>query len=483
MFRPLVCALGFGLALGCKSDPPKHESPPPPPVPVKTEDPCRNAKAEGPLSWIADDYPNALACARQKKVPLVLDLWAPWCHTCLSMQTTVLMDKSFADDQAKFVFATLDTDRESNAPALAKLAISAWPTFYVVSSVDEVVLARFVGAATVGEFHEFIDAGARALINNIAAGDAHLLGAERALAVKDYATAETELLATLDKAPTAWLRRPSVLNSLILTKWKRFDLAGCMDIAEKYMDQTGLSAIASDFLVTAMSCADAYQPKSVRDQAGADPVKTLRQHAVARWQTLLADPGATLSVDDRSDAMASLRETLDALGDKAGAKTTAQAQRKLLDDAAAKATSPIAAMTFNWPRAEVYDYLKVPLELVPALEKSAKDLPKEYDPRARLGWIYLKAGKLDDAAKWTDEALALVYGPRKGKVLQLRADIAAAAKDSAGQRKYLDLAVKLYESLPPAQQNPEVLAKTKQALIQLDAGSASGSAGSGSAAH
>src|SRR5262249_12124641 len=150
--------------------------------------------------------------------------------------------------------------------------------------------------------------------------------AERALAVKDYARAETELVATLDKAPAAWHRRPSVLNSLIVTKWKEFDVEGCMAFAEKYMDQTGNSATASDFLASAMSCAGAYKPAK---PDATDPVKPWRQHAAARWRELLADTSAPLSIDDRSDAMASLREVLDALGDKAGAKTTAEAQRKL----------------------------------------------------------------------------------------------------------------------------------------------------------
>ena len=43
----------------------------------------------------------------------------------------------------------------------------------------------------------------------------------------------------------------------------------------------------------------------------------------------------------------------------------------------------------------MYLYLGVPLELVPALEKSAADLPEEYDPPYRLAWIYWKDGKLD----------------------------------------------------------------------------------------
>ena len=33
--------------------------------------------AKGPL-FVADDYAGALADARQRGVPLVVDVWAPW---------------------------------------------------------------------------------------------------------------------------------------------------------------------------------------------------------------------------------------------------------------------------------------------------------------------------------------------------------------------------------------------------------------------
>lgn len=33
--------------------------------------------AAGP-SWIEDDYPSALAEAKQRDVPIFVDAWAPW---------------------------------------------------------------------------------------------------------------------------------------------------------------------------------------------------------------------------------------------------------------------------------------------------------------------------------------------------------------------------------------------------------------------
>ena len=457
--------------------PPKTAPPPAPKITAQGLDACAKETPEGPLSWIADDYAGALACAKQKKVPLVVDLWAPWCHTCLSMRETVLRDPSFAKYANRFEFASLDTDASKNAAALAKLSLSAWPTFYVLDD-DESVLARFVGSASVLQFEDLLDAAALAQRGGQAAADAHMLGAERALALEQYDTADAELTAAIAKAQMVWNRRTEAINDLIMTKLHRGDLTGCLDVADKYMDQTSNTSNASDFLVTAMTCADQLEhpsqppkvPPSAADAAAqAARIKALRQRAAQRWKDLLADTHALLSVDDRSDAMANLRDTLDTLGDKAEAHRIAEEQRKLLDDAAAKAPDAMAAMTYNWPRAEVYVYLGKPLELVPALEKSAKDLPAQYDPPARLGWIYYKAGKLDDAAKWTDEALHLVYGPRRGRLLVQRADIAAAAKDLKAAHQYLQDAVDLYDGLPPGQASPAALADAKAKLAALGA--------------
>jgi thioredoxin-like negative regulator of GroEL len=423
---------------------------------LPADDTCGGkAHAEGPLAWIADDYPGAMACARRRHVPLVVDLWAPWCHTCLSMKSTVLRDPSFTADHDRFVFVALDTDREANAPALARLSISAWPTYYVLDD-DEQVLARFVGAGSVAQFHGFLDAGERARAGGVPAADAHLLGAQRALAIKDLPTADTELTAALAAAPATWSQRAETLGALILTKRKRGDYAGCLDVADRHMAETGNAVAASDFLVTFATCAE-----QAKDDAR---VPVLRERAVARWRQLLADPNAQLSVDDRADAMASLWEMLDALGRHDEALALAEQTRALLDDAASRAPTPLAAMTFNWPRAQAYAYLGRPLALAPALEQSAHDLPGEYDPRARLGWILWQAGKLDDAARWTDDALKMVYGPRKARLMSQRASIAEAAGDHAAAHAYREQVVALWEALPASQQSPDALAQAKAAL-------------------
>ncbi|HEY5944376.1 MAG TPA: thioredoxin family protein, partial [Kofleriaceae bacterium] len=202
-----VALLACLLAVACKRNEPQGKGK----WTLVVTGACEKAKAKGPLAWIEDDYATALACAREKKVPLVLDLWAPWCHTCLSMQTTVFTDPAFAADATKFVFAGIDTDREENAEVVGKFAPSAWPTFYVIGN-DEAVLARFIGAASVAQFREFMASGAKAAAGGGAVADARLLGGQRALAKKDFATADEELTAALVAMPQNWPRRDELLN-------------------------------------------------------------------------------------------------------------------------------------------------------------------------------------------------------------------------------------------------------------------------------
>jgi thioredoxin-like negative regulator of GroEL len=427
--------------------------------------PCVAEEAHGPIRWFHDDYDVALACARARKQPLVVDLWAPWCHTCLSMKATVFQDAQVGEASRRFVFLALDTDREINAKAVAKMPPGAWPTFYVISSADEAVQARFVGAASKAQFLDFLEHGARgdSAATTTGSADDLLRQGDRAVVIKDYPAAVTSYKAAIAAAPAGWPRRPDALVSLASAHRRAGDEAACFALGESALKDTGLAASATDFLVVTLECASAAEEKEPAR------IKTFRDAAAARLTALLADPAAQLSVDDRSDAMMNLRALQEELGKKDAARATATAQRALLDEAAAKAATAFAAMTYNWPRAEVYVYLEKGLELAPALEKSAADLPAEYDPPYRLAWVLFKSGKLDEAVTWNERATKLAYGPRKVRVLSLSAEIAVARKDAVAERTARTEIVATYEALPAELANPEALAKAKAALAALDA--------------
>jgi thioredoxin-like negative regulator of GroEL len=442
---------------------------------------CEKAEKHGDLAWLEDDYASALACAKSKHVPLVVDLWAPWCHTCLSMKTTVFIDEAMAPQADKFVWLSLDTDREGNAAAVAKLPLSAWPTFYVLGE-DESVLARFAGAASLEQFTAFLDAGLAARTATDGSAQA-LLAAERALAVKDLATADTQLEAAIKAAPPTWSRLPDALVSWVHTKRSRKDNLGCLTVAETYLQQTGRAASVADFIGISLECAKDVLKADPASQARVDAFRVI---ALNKLFTQYADTGGQLSIDDRSDAMTYARELLVDMGNKDEAKSVAQEQVTLLEKAIKDAPDPSVAATYLYQLSEAYIALDRPLEAVPTLQKYATALPKEYDPAMRLANVYVEAKRYEDAKMWADKALSLVYGPRKSRVLEIRASIAHAQNKPAEEKLYRTQAVDLWKSLPPGQQNPDALKKAEDALAALDApatGSGSASAADAAAAR
>lgn len=429
---------------------------------------CKGAKDKHGQTWFEDDFEQALACARQQDKPLFIDLWAPWCHTCISMQEYIFPDKGLATLADRFVWLAIDTDKEQNAKVQERFPPEVWPTFYVVAPHDLTVQGRYRGAASVAQLREFLVAGEQAVLQAKAGGlpadspMAFVLEGDRAAVRRDYQSAAKAYRQALAGAPEDWARRPDVLVSLIGVLGKLKDHVGCMELAEANLDKTGDSASVADLIYRANRCAG-HIAKTDKDRAD-----KLRDRIEARLIPLIDDPQAALSVDDRSDAMVQLRTVYLARDKKEEAKAIAERQRAILDKAAAMAPNPWAAMTYNWPRAEVYAFLGRPADLIPALEKSTADLPNEYDPPYRLAWVLLKSGKAKEALAPAQKALSKVYGPRKARVQTVVADIYKALGDSANERLAREKVVEIYKNLAPSQASPTGLARAEKALAAMD---------------
>jgi tetratricopeptide (TPR) repeat protein len=462
------------LLVGCK----KEESPSkekPGPAATKSADCAAPAEKTGALGWYADDLAAAVRCATARKVPIVIDEWAPWCHTCISMKTVVFSDPALAPLADRFVWLAADTDKEVNADIVGTYPPAAWPTFFVIAPSGE-IHGRFVGSASVTQFRDFLVESEKAFL----AGEqqtgpmAEVVIADRLVVDANdfprgseqwranHAKAVEHYQKALATAPADWPRRPDVLVNIADAMGKSGDPKACLDFATANLDATGNAASATDFIVQAEGCAEMVK---AQDPAAA---VAFREKAAVRLETLIADQSAPLSADDRSDAMMNLRGIYDALGRSADAVELAEKQRAFLDEAAAKAPDPFAAMTFNWPRSEVYAYLHKHAELVPALEKSAADLPREYDPPYRLAWLYKDAGKLDEALPWAKKAAELAYGPRKARALSMLADILRAKNDTAGELEARRALVALLKGLPKGQARPDELAKAETDLAALE---------------
>jgi thiol-disulfide isomerase/thioredoxin len=435
----------------------------PPPAPTA----CAGAIAHGPLNWFEDDYARALACAKDQRKPLLLDMWAPWCHTCVAMKTMVLNDPSLAPLAERFVFVAIDTDKPSSAAVVAQFPLQNWPTFFVVDPITQAVQSRWLGAASIGQFRQLLKDGEAAFLANQggAALDPLLAGVrtgDQAANQKDWNAARAAWAAVLKDAPPHWPRRSDVLVSLVSATFKSGAHTECLQLVTSSIGQTGATANAADFVAWGLECANA---------AGVDPslAQAARQAAVDRLSALVDEESAPLSADDRSDAMMNLRNAYDALGQKDAARAVAERQLGFLTAAAAKATDPFARMTFNWPRTEVHVYLGRGAELVPALIQSAQDLPNEYDPPYRLAWVYMKMGAPDQALAPAKRAANKAYGTRKVRVQGFVVEAAKALGDRAEENAARQALIAVLEGLPKEAAQPEALAKAKAELAAMDA--------------
>ena len=404
-----------------------------------------------------------MAKARAEGKALFLDTWAPWCHTCLSMQAYVLNDPSLRALADRVVFAAIDTDKPSSAAFLTRHAVRAWPTFFVIDPAKDSVVGYWAGSGSVGEIRGLIEESLARL-----AGSAPKDEASRAFAEARTAHAAGELDRAIrgyetaygTSAPTWPSRGAAILGWLQALHgakaWMPCARAGVAHLGE--VTGASLPADASSYV---LDCAD-HLPD------GPDRVAA-RKAALARLQAITARPPEGTTVDDRADALGILAEALEASKDAAGAKKAHEARLALLEAAARAAKTPDEAHTFDYLRANTYVALGRGEEAVRMLEQRERELPTAYEPPARLAGVLFKMGKLPEAQAAVDRAIARAYGPRKLRYLKLRADIQKKRGDTAGELATLRDEVKGYEALPPGQASPEALSDARGRLADAEA--------------
>ncbi len=350
--------------------------------------PVAAAKQPFALPFIDDDYPRALARARADNRLLFVDVWAPWCHTCLSLRAYVLRDPALARLSNKFVWAAIDTEKEGNAAFVAAHPIESWPTLFVIDPKTDAVVLKWAGGATVAELESLLD---------------------RALAGHTEKSVED---------------RVSELA-------KKGDRAGCAALAKEELPRMAHGTSRANVALAGLDCA-----RGTPDAA----------HFVDAITTMVVDPKEPILADDRSALYEVLIEERKALGDKAGAKSLARAWATFLEGEAARAPDAAGRTVFDSHRMGAYLELGEPARAVPMLEESERDFPNDYNPPARLAKIHLVMGHHAPARAAITRALAKAYGPRRMRLLALSADIAHATGDAKTERQALDDAIAIGKS-------------------------------------
>jgi thioredoxin-like negative regulator of GroEL/predicted negative regulator of RcsB-dependent stress response len=382
------------------------------------------ASSKEVLPFIHDDYPRALAEAKKAQKPLFVDAWAPWCHSCMSLKTYVLTDPSLAPLAKDFVWLSVDTEKEANAAWVQKYPHDALPTLWIVDPATETPLLKWAGTATAPELKALLTAS----ISNDPSMAAFIRG-NHALAAGDTKLALKEHEAALDAAKPGSENYPRVAEAMVTELSLSKDNDGCAQLASIVAPVMPPGTSRASVLVAGLGCA-----REAKNAKARDALLALAEHDAT-------ERDASILPDDRSAIYEELVATSKDLGNEASAKKIAQDWATYLEAEAKKAATKDARTALDPWRVAAYIATGEPAKALPVLEESARDFPQDYNPHARLGRVYLVLGRVDEAAKSADRAIALVYGPRAMRVYELRADIAKAKGDKAAEIRALEEAL------------------------------------------
>jgi hypothetical protein len=360
------------------------------------------------------------------------------------MRAFVFTDKALARHAGRFVWLSIDTEREENAAFVEKYPIEAWPTLMVLDPRTGAAALKWMGSATVPQLEKLLEDGERAVRGDGSGLEGQLALADKLNAEQKQAEAEALLRKLVAEAPADWSRRPRAVESLLFSLLEQHKLEDCARLAMAELPRLPRSASSANLAANGLACA-LMSPKDApwRKEAAS------RLEADAR--AALAPPAIDMAADDRSGVYSALVEARDDAGDEAGKKKLAAEWLAFLEGEISRAPTAEARTVFDSHLLGACLALGEPARAIPYLEASERALPDDYNPPARLAVVYQRPSRLDEALAANTRALGKVYGPRKLRVLSLRSDLLLAQGDKAGAKQALEDALQHARSLPPAQ--------------------------------
>lgn len=435
-------------------------------APAAAPTPPASARAYASEAWkpavpfVEDDFDAALALAKRRNVPLVIEGWAPWCHTCRSMRAFVWTDPALRAQADRFVWLSLDMERAVNAAARKRLGISAFPTLYVVDPRDGTVALRWLGSATVPQLLRLLDDGHLA-VKGGARGPAleALVAADRAYGAERYDEACRGYRRVMFLGGPQWPGYARAVESYMFAASQADSVEGTLQVAEAAWPQVRGRAASGLVAGSALDAATKLPDDDAR-----------REAALSRWEAacreVLGSPALGLAADDRSGLYFSLEAAREAVGDSLGAHALMQEHLAMLEAEAARSATPDQRTVFDSHRVTLYLALDRAADAIPMLERSRADFPDDYNPSQRLTLAYLALKRWPEALAASDRALELAYGPRRLLVLGTRADVHLAMGDQEAAVRTLMEAVKVAQALPEGQHSHTRL----QAILKRLAG-------------
>lgn len=141
-------------------------------------------------------FADVLAQAKRENKRILIDFWATWCHACIQMNKTTLLDTRIGNMMNySFVNYAVDVDHDADAKELVeKFNIKAFPT-YLILNPDGTEYNRIIGSNTVEGF-------AKALTNALLGKEDQYIMMEK-MQKEAEAKAKAERQANLTASPKA----------------------------------------------------------------------------------------------------------------------------------------------------------------------------------------------------------------------------------------------------------------------------------------
>ena len=123
-------------------------------VPAAASGTPRCGKCHQPLPWIADaDDTSFRDIAEAAKIPVIVDLWAPWCGPCRMVSPALEQLASELAGRVKLVKVNVDTSPQVSQ----RFDAQAIPTLLLLRGGQ--VAARQVGAAPIAVLRDWVEKG------------------------------------------------------------------------------------------------------------------------------------------------------------------------------------------------------------------------------------------------------------------------------------------------------------------------------------
>lgn len=402
------------------------------------------AAAAAPAQDASDPVPAALAQARARHEPMLVNYHAPWCYSCYYMAHNVLNGLDWERVQREMVVVDLDADSPEGARWMRAWTVKAMPS-YLLFDADGRELGRLLGEQTRADFYRWLwGAAGRSPLDDLKAkvvdgGEASLAAAREILrAYHERYDGKGGLAWYLGLPPPV---RTALARDAQAALWvERLELQR----AAAENDVAACLGAGDVVLAGSLGCERPYELSKVMACSAGQPAEARRTllQPQAEMMQVLVDKRVLSSyrcADERSIVLGAA-DLYQALGD-------ATREKSVLDRAIADVARRIGGAPGKDRNLD--DNLRVYLdragradELDAWLVKLIAAYPDDYVYPFRHGRNLAARGRHAEALPYFEQAAAKAYGVNKLQVAEQRARSLQALNRSDDARAVLSEALR-----------------------------------------